>query len=40
MPDNGTIKAMKTGVDVEITASVKNARALLTNNMLKVLAST
>ena len=31
---------MKTGVDVEITARVKIARALLTNSMLKVLART
>jgi hypothetical protein len=34
------MRAIKAGVEDEMTASVNNARALLTNNMLKVLAST
>jgi hypothetical protein len=40
MADRGIIKVMNTGVDHEMTAKVNPALAVLTNNILKVLAST
>jgi len=40
MAASGMIKAIKAGVDIEMTTKVNSALALLTNSMLKVLAST
>jgi len=40
MRESGMIRAMKIGVEYEMTAKVNNARALFTKSILKVLAST
>jgi len=40
MADKGMIRAMNTGVENEMTANVNPALAVLTNNILKVLAKT